>query len=91
MFSIAYFLRMVDTQMSLVKRFKYLKFPPFKVGVEGTGFEPTIDALFGERGFFPEPISKVMYWAGDKAQMLKDVLERITPSSNRMKRQRQVT
>ncbi|XP_067470643.1 apolipoprotein B-100 [Thunnus thynnus] len=61
----------------------------FEVGVEGTGFQPTIDALFGERGFFPEPISKVMYWAGDNAQMLEDVLERITPNKNRMKRQRQ--
>ncbi|KAM7404104.1 hypothetical protein PAMA_004499 [Pampus argenteus] len=59
----------------------------FEVGVEGTGFEPTIDGLFGERGFFPEPISKVMYWADDKAQMLKEILERITSNSNRMKRQ----
>ncbi|XP_051252201.1 apolipoprotein B-100 [Dicentrarchus labrax] len=59
----------------------------FEVGVEGTGFEPTIDALFGEKGFFPDSISKVMYWAGDKAQMLREVLDRITPKRDRMKRQ----
>lgn len=60
---------------------------PFKVGVEGTGFEPKIDALFGEKGFFPDSISKVMYWAGDKAQVLRKVLDRITPNRDRMKRQ----
>ncbi|XP_027134523.1 apolipoprotein B-100 isoform X2 [Larimichthys crocea] len=59
----------------------------FEVGVEGTGFEPKIDALFGEKGFFPDSISKVMYWAGDKAQVLRKVLDRITPNRDRMKRQ----
>ncbi|XP_044022340.1 apolipoprotein B-100 isoform X2 [Siniperca chuatsi] len=59
----------------------------FEVGVEGTGFEPTIDALFGEQGFFPDSISKVMYWAGDKAHMLREVLDRITPDRDSMKRQ----
>ncbi|XP_037341646.2 apolipoprotein B-100 [Pungitius pungitius] len=59
----------------------------FEVFVEGTGFEPTIDALFGEQGFFPDTISKVMYWAGDKAKMLKGVLDRIAPERYRMKRQ----
>ncbi|XP_070836043.1 apolipoprotein B-100 isoform X2 [Chaetodon trifascialis] len=59
----------------------------FEVGVEGTGFEPTIDALFGEKGFFPDSISKVMFWAGDKAQILREVLDRIAPARDRMKRQ----
>uniref|UniRef100_A0A3B4XVK3 Apolipoprotein B n=1 Tax=Seriola lalandi dorsalis TaxID=1841481 RepID=A0A3B4XVK3_SERLL len=59
----------------------------FEVSVEGRGFEPTIDALFGERGFFPDSISRVMYWAGDKAQMLRDVLNRIAPDRDRMKRE----
>ncbi|KAM9341244.1 apolipoprotein B-100 [Symphorus nematophorus] len=59
----------------------------FEVGVEGTGFEPTIDGLFGENGFFPDSISKVMYWAGDKAQMFRDVLDRMAPNGDRMKRQ----
>uniref|UniRef100_UPI001A9946FC apolipoprotein B-100-like n=1 Tax=Gasterosteus aculeatus aculeatus TaxID=481459 RepID=UPI001A9946FC len=59
----------------------------FEVCIEGTGFEPTIDALFGEEGFFPDTISKVMYWAGDKAKMLKEVLGRVAPERSRMKRQ----
>ncbi|XP_074517715.1 apolipoprotein B-100 isoform X1 [Sebastes fasciatus] len=59
----------------------------FEVGVEGTGFEPTIDALFGENGFFPDSISKVMYWAGDKAKMLRKVMDNITPERDRINRQ----
>ncbi|XP_060918741.1 apolipoprotein B-100 [Labrus mixtus] len=59
----------------------------FEVGVDGTGFEPTIEALFGEKGFFPDSISKVMYWAGDRAQMLREILDRLAPNRDRMKRQ----
>nr|XP_046268549.1 apolipoprotein B-100 isoform X3 [Scatophagus argus] len=59
----------------------------FEVGVEGTGFEPTIEALFGEQGFFPDSISKVMYWAGDTVQVLRRVLGRMAPDRDRMKRQ----
>ncbi|XP_059209033.1 apolipoprotein B-100 isoform X2 [Centropristis striata] len=59
----------------------------FEVGVEGTGFEPTIDALFGDGGFFPDSISKVMYWTADKASMLRGVLEKLVPERDRMKRQ----
>ncbi|XP_042356872.1 apolipoprotein B-100 isoform X2 [Plectropomus leopardus] len=59
----------------------------FEVSVEGSGFEPTIDALFGEQGVIPDSISKVTYWAGDKAQMLREVLNRMAPQRNRMKRQ----
>uniref|UniRef100_UPI003AAA740B apolipoprotein B-100 n=1 Tax=Centroberyx gerrardi TaxID=166262 RepID=UPI003AAA740B len=60
----------------------------FEVGVEGKGFEPTIDALFGERGFFPDTISRAVYWAGDQApKTLQQVLDRIAPNRGRMKRQ----
>uniref|UniRef100_A0A3B4FGW7 Apolipoprotein Ba n=1 Tax=Pundamilia nyererei TaxID=303518 RepID=A0A3B4FGW7_9CICH len=59
----------------------------FEVGVEGTGFEPTIDALFGERGLLPESISRLMYLAQDKAPMLKAILDRIAPQRDRRKRQ----
>ncbi|XP_034715215.1 apolipoprotein B-100 isoform X3 [Etheostoma cragini] len=59
----------------------------FEIGVDGTGFEPTIDALFGENGFFPDSISKVMYWAGDKAKMLREVLAKMAPERDSMKRQ----
>lgn len=35
-------------------------------GMEGKGFEPTVETLFGSNGFFPDSISKAMYWVGDK-------------------------
>ncbi|KAM3871405.1 apolipoprotein B-100 [Diretmus argenteus] len=60
----------------------------FEVGVEGTGFEPTIDALFGEKGFFPDSISRAMYWAGaNTPEALQQVLNRIAPNRRKMKRQ----
>ncbi|XP_040925269.1 apolipoprotein B-100 isoform X2 [Betta splendens] len=49
----------------------------FEFGVEGSGFEPILEALFGINGFFTEIISKVMYL---------DILHRPADSS-RMKRQ----
>ncbi|XP_078796799.1 apolipoprotein B-100 isoform X3 [Oryzias latipes] len=59
----------------------------FEVGVEGAGFEPTVDALFGEKGFFSESISRLMRFLGDKTPLLKEVLDRISPHQERMKRQ----
>ncbi|KAM8846967.1 apolipoprotein B-100-like [Synchiropus picturatus] len=38
----------------------------YEVGLEGKGFEPTIDALFGKNGFFPDAVSKAIYWTEDK-------------------------
>lgn len=37
-----------------------------QLGVQGKGFEPTIEALFGKNGFFPDTLSKTLYWAMDK-------------------------
>ncbi|KAL0965050.1 hypothetical protein UPYG_G00276120 [Umbra pygmaea] len=37
-----------------------------EIGLEGKDFEPTIEALFGKNGFFPDTVSKALYWAGDK-------------------------
>lgn len=34
--------------------------------MEGKGLEPTIDALFGKNGFFPDTFGKVMYWTLEK-------------------------
>lgn len=45
--------------------------------MEGKGFEPTIDALFGKNGFFPDSVSKTLYWAEDKmTPKIKEVLEK---------------
>ncbi|KAM6180366.1 apolipoprotein B-100 [Erethizon dorsatum] len=34
----------------------------FEIGLEGKGFEPTLEALFGKQGFFPDGVSKALYW-----------------------------
>lgn len=45
--------------------------------MEGKGFEPTIDALFGKNGFFPDTVSKSLYWAEDNMPpKMKEVLEK---------------
>ncbi|XP_029281256.1 apolipoprotein B-100-like [Cottoperca gobio] len=38
----------------------------WEIGMEGKGFEPTIDALFGKNGFFPDTLGKAMYWTLEK-------------------------
>ncbi|XP_071777034.1 apolipoprotein B-100-like [Centroberyx gerrardi] len=51
----------------------------WEVGMEGKGFEPTIEALFGKNGFFPDTVSKALYWAGDKMPTkINEVLEKWT-------------
>ncbi|XP_020795614.2 LOW QUALITY PROTEIN: apolipoprotein B-100-like [Boleophthalmus pectinirostris] len=42
------------------------KMDVFELGMEGKGFEPTVEALFGKNGFFPDTISKALYWSEDK-------------------------
>uniref|UniRef100_A0A8D0R7F0 Vitellogenin domain-containing protein n=1 Tax=Sus scrofa TaxID=9823 RepID=A0A8D0R7F0_PIG len=34
----------------------------FEIGLEGKGFEPTLEALFGKQGFFPDSVNKALYW-----------------------------
>ncbi|XP_032441081.1 apolipoprotein B-100-like [Xiphophorus hellerii] len=49
----------------------------WEFGMEGKGFEPTIEALFGENGFFPDTISKALYWAeGKMPPEIQEVLEK---------------
>ncbi|XP_007516840.2 apolipoprotein B-100 [Erinaceus europaeus] len=33
-----------------------------EIGLEGKGFEPTLEALFGKQGFFPNSVNKALYW-----------------------------
>lgn len=45
--------------------------------MEGKGFEPNIEALFGQNGFFPDTVSKALYWAEDKMPpKIREVLEK---------------
>ncbi|KAM3603035.1 uncharacterized protein V6R79_015481 [Siganus canaliculatus] len=42
----------------------------WEIGMQGRGFEPTIDALFGKNGFFPDTLTKALYWTVDKIPAL---------------------
>lgn len=62
----------------------------FQIGVEGEGFEPAIEVLFGDNGFFPDAISKAMYWVNEKIpHPVKHVLDKwVSPlRDQKMKRQ----
>ncbi|XP_015802906.3 apolipoprotein Bb, tandem duplicate 1 [Nothobranchius furzeri] len=61
-----------------------------EVGMEGKGFEETIEALFGENGFFPDTTMKTTYFVSDNMpQTVNEILETIVPGlkKNRMRRQ----
>uniref|UniRef100_A0A3Q2QZV6 Apolipoprotein Bb, tandem duplicate 1 n=1 Tax=Fundulus heteroclitus TaxID=8078 RepID=A0A3Q2QZV6_FUNHE len=60
-----------------------------EIGMAGEGFEPTIEALFGENGFFPDTALKTMYFVSDNMpQSVNDVLENIPAlKMNRMNRE----
>uniref|UniRef100_A0A3Q1D884 Vitellogenin domain-containing protein n=1 Tax=Amphiprion ocellaris TaxID=80972 RepID=A0A3Q1D884_AMPOC len=52
-----------------------------EIGMEGKGFEPTVDALFGENGFFPDTALKTMYFVSDNMpQRVNEILRDLIPS-----------
>ncbi|XP_051511043.1 apolipoprotein B-100-like [Myxocyprinus asiaticus] len=60
-------------------------------GMEGKGFEPTVETLFGSNGFFPDTISKAMYWVGDKMpNKMNEVLQEWAEPLRTEKTKRQV-
>uniref|UniRef100_A0A4W5MQ35 Vitellogenin domain-containing protein n=1 Tax=Hucho hucho TaxID=62062 RepID=A0A4W5MQ35_9TELE len=61
-----------------------------EVGMEGKGLEPTVEALFGENGFFPDTVLKTVYFVSDKMPLqVNEVMKRMMPAlkKDRMKRQ----
>ncbi|KAL6095861.1 uncharacterized protein ACO6RY_09696 [Pungitius sinensis] len=61
-----------------------------EIGMEGKGFEPTIDALFGKNGFFPSTALKTMYFVSDNMPLrINEILQKMLPGlkKDRMKRQ----
>ncbi|XP_052327245.1 apolipoprotein B-100-like [Oncorhynchus keta] len=61
-----------------------------EVGMEGKGLEPTVEALFGENGFFPDTVLKIVYFVSDKMPLqVNEVMKRMMPAlkKDRMKRQ----
>ncbi|XP_061563282.1 apolipoprotein Bb, tandem duplicate 1 [Cololabis saira] len=61
-----------------------------EIGMDGKGFEPTVDALFGENGFFPDTTLKTMYFVSDNIpNAVNEILQNIVPAlkRNRMRRE----
>uniref|UniRef100_A0A671W886 Vitellogenin domain-containing protein n=1 Tax=Sparus aurata TaxID=8175 RepID=A0A671W886_SPAAU len=61
-----------------------------EIGMEGKGFEPTVEALFGKNGFFPDTALKTMYFVSDNMPLkLNEILQNMLPAlkRDRMKRQ----
>uniref|UniRef100_A0A665W854 Apolipoprotein Bb, tandem duplicate 2 n=1 Tax=Echeneis naucrates TaxID=173247 RepID=A0A665W854_ECHNA len=61
-----------------------------EIGIEGKGFEPTVDALFGENGFFPDTALKTMYFVSENMPLtVNEILQNMLPTmkKDRMKRQ----
>lgn len=58
-----------------------------QIGMEGKGFEPTVDALFGTNGFFPDTVMKTMYFVSDNMPVtIRTTMERIIPALRRDRR-----
>ncbi|XP_069742513.1 apolipoprotein B-100 [Narcine bancroftii] len=38
----------------------------FEIGLEGSGLEPSLEAIFGSKGFFPNSAMKALYWVDGK-------------------------
>lgn len=52
--------------------------------MEGKGFEPTVEALFGANGFFPDTVLKTMYYVTDSMpQRFSEILKKFTPGPRR--------
>uniref|UniRef100_A0AAX7TSL5 Vitellogenin domain-containing protein n=1 Tax=Astatotilapia calliptera TaxID=8154 RepID=A0AAX7TSL5_ASTCA len=56
-----------------------------EIGMEGTGFEPTVEALFGENGFFPDTAMQTMYFVSDNMpQRIREVMQNWCPYNNNL-------
>ncbi|XP_074472134.1 apolipoprotein Bb, tandem duplicate 1 [Sebastes fasciatus] len=63
-----------------------------EIGMEGKGFEPTVDALFGENGFFPDTALKTMYFVSDNMPLrVNEILQNIVPALKKDKMKRQAS
>lgn len=52
--------------------------------MEGKGFEPTVEALFGPNGFFPDTMLKTMYYVSDNIpQRFSEILKKFTAGLKR--------
>lgn len=55
--------------------------------MEGKGFEPAVEALFGPDGFFPDTVMKTIYYASDKMpSQVNEILKTMIPALNDRKK-----
>ena len=63
----------------------------FQIGMEGKGLEPTVEALFGANGFFPDTVMKTIYFAADRMPgHFSQTLKKMLPSLRNDRKKRQV-
>ncbi|XP_054618355.1 apolipoprotein Bb, tandem duplicate 1 [Dunckerocampus dactyliophorus] len=63
-----------------------------EVGMEGKGFEPTVDALFGENGFFPDTALKTMYFVSNNMPLrVREIVQSFIPSLRNAEMKKLVT
>ncbi|KAG7270492.1 hypothetical protein CRUP_032788, partial [Coryphaenoides rupestris] len=63
-----------------------------EIGMEGKGFEPTVEALFGENGFFPDTALKTMYFVSDNMPIgASDMLKKMLPTLRNDRKKRQAS
>ena len=59
--------------------------------MEGKGLEPTVEALFGANGFFPDTVMKTIYFAADRMPgHFSQTLKKMLPSLRNDRKKRQV-
>jgi apolipoprotein B len=59
--------------------------------MEGKGFEPTVEALFGENGFFPDTALRTMYFVSDNMPIgTTEMLRKMLPALRKDRKKRQV-
>ncbi|XP_065112516.1 apolipoprotein B-100 isoform X1 [Paramisgurnus dabryanus] len=63
-----------------------------EIGMEGKGFEPLVESLFGVNGFFPDTAMKTIFYAADKMPIqVNDILNNIIPGLRNDRKKRQAT
>lgn len=59
--------------------------------MEGKGFDPIVEALFGDDGFFPDTVMKTtLYATNNMPAQLSEVLDNILPVMRNERKKRQV-
>ncbi|CAL8315296.1 unnamed protein product [Boreogadus saida] len=63
-----------------------------EIGMEGKGFEPTVEALFGENGFFPDTALRTMYFVSDNMPIgTTEMLRKMLPALRKDRKKRQAS